>query len=309
MTKKLTIEYCKKKSKEKEYILLENIYLNAHTKMNFQHVKCKYIFSMKWNNFNSGDRCPNCQRKSVGFKKRLKIEDCKKIAFNRGFKLLNNIYINNKTKMEFVHIDCGFKFLKGWSNFQSEKGCPKCSGKIKLSIEFCQKESFNRGYQLLSKKYKNNKTKMNFKHIECQSNFLMNWTNFYNGKRGCPTCDSSLGELEIKKYLKIWKIKNYHEYYGFKECRDKKVLPFDFYIKKYNICIEYQGKQHFEPIQYTYSITIEQAKKNLRIQKNHDKIKRKFCKNNNIILLEIRYKDFNNIENILYNKIEEIKNG
>ena len=61
--------------------------------------------------------------------------------------------------------------------------------------------------------------------------------------------------------------------------------PFDFYLPIYNMCIEYQGRQHFDDI-------IGWGGSNLlELIKKHDRIKYDFCQNNNINLLVINYYD------------------
>ena len=60
-------------------------------------------------------------------------------------------------------------------------------------------------------------------------------------------------------------------------------LSFDFYVYTYNLLIEYQGEQHYRPVEYFGGI--EQFK----IQQEHDRRKREYAKNNDINLLEIRY--------------------
>lgn len=65
----------------------------------------------------------------------------------------------------------------------------------------------------------------------------------FNGN-GCPKCKCSKGESRIIKYLEHNDIK-YFDQYKFKECKNKNELPFDFYLPKHNICIEYDGRQHF----------------------------------------------------------------
>lgn len=68
-------------------------------------------------------------------------------------------------------------------------------------------------------------------------------------------------------------------------------MPFDFYLLKYNLCVEYQGKQHYETVEFFG------GEKEFEIRQKHDKIKRNFCKKNKIVLLEIKYSD--NIESKL----------
>lgn len=73
----------------------------------------------------------------------------------------------------------------------------------------------------------------------------------------------------------------------FKECRDKQMLPFDFYIEKYNLIIEADGAQHFKDnTKYAHF-----DKPML-----HDQIKNKFCKKQKIYLLRVRYQRFINQE-------------
>ena len=64
-----------------------------------------------------------------------------------------------------------------------------------------------------------------------------------------------------------------------------------------NILIEFQGIQHEQPIKYFG------GKEKFEKQKEHDKRKRDYAKQHNIELLEIWYWDFNDIEQILNEKI------
>ena len=107
----------------------------------------------------------------------------------------------------------------------------------------------------------------------------------------CKKCKrfNSKGEIKIKKFLDNNNI-YYEQQKHFKELNQ---LSFDFYIPNKNILIEYQGEQHFHSIKFFGGET-----KYLK-QIENDNIKREFCKNNNFILLEIEYFNYNNIEDIL----------
>ena len=72
---------------------------------------------------------------------------------------------------------------------------------------------------------------------------------------------------------------------------------FWFYLPDYNLLIEYDGRQHFEISEYFggYEGFI-----NTKIR---DTIKNIYCRNNNIDLLRIPYWEFDNIENILIDKL------
>ena len=76
------------------------------------------------------------------------------------------------------------------------------------------------------------------------------------------------------------------------------MLKFDLYLPEYNLCIEYDGEQHFEPVRFA-GCSIENATQAFENTKINDQIKNEYCKNNNISLLRIPYWDFKNIEEIL----------
>jgi very-short-patch-repair endonuclease len=102
--------------------------------------------------------------------------------------------------------------------------------------------------------------------------------------QGCPSCSESKGEKEIRNFL----IKNsilFYPQHKFSDCKNIKELPFDFYIEKHKICIEYNGKQHYEPIEYFG------GQENFLKTKKRDKIKKDYCKNNNIKLFIIKYNE------------------
>ena len=109
---------------------------------------------------------------------------------------------------------------------------------------------------------------------------------------GCPKCNRSKGELKISKLLDKLKI-NYIEQYSFNNCKNIYKLKFDFYLPNKNTCIEYDGIQHFKPIE------IFGGEKKFCNTKKRDKIKTEYCKSNKIKLLRITVFNLNNIEAFL----------
>ena len=105
----------------------------------------------------------------------------------------------------------------------------------------------------------------------------------------------SLGELEVKNWLESHNIR-YEFQKRFKDCKDKQCLPFDFYLPEYNICIEYDGEQHYKKCSFQTQQEFENAIK-------RDKIKDEYCKKNNIKLIRIPYFEFKNIKKILKKQI------
>lgn len=104
------------------------------------------------------------------------------------------------------------------------------------------------------------------------------WTTF-SDFLGYDKCLST-GESLIEEYLKLSNIE-YISQYKFENCKNIRKLPFDFYIPKFNLCLEYDGRQHFEIVYNT---------KSFLDTKINDEIKTNYCVKNNIKLIRLNYK-------------------
>lgn len=112
---------------------------------------------------------------------------------------------------------------------------------------------------------------------------------FHMHGQGCSECNSSKGEGRVSRCLEQENIK-YIPQHKFDDCtnpKTKRRLMFDFYLPEYNICIEFDGGQHFKPVDYfggqkAFDKLIEL-----------DEIKNKYCETKNIKLIRIHYKTKN----------------
>ena len=111
----------------------------------------------------------------------------------------------------------------------------------------------------------------------------------------CPICNSPKGEDFIIKLLEELGIKFIHDESIWKPYNN---LRPDFFLPNYNLVIEFDGIQHFEPIDFFG------GQKGFEKRKQKDREKNEYCKNNNIDILRIPYWDFDNIEKIIKNKLK-----
>lgn len=171
-------------------------------------------------------------------------------------------------------------------------GCKKCyeddkNHHLRLSTkEFIKRveRKFPNLYDYSEVNYINSHTKVK---IICKQHgpFYITPNNLLYSNEGCNQCKSSKGERKIESILKRKDISFIREY-KFKECKDKRPLPFDFYLPDYNICIEYQGNQHFEIYDFSHGkLSKERLEEELKEIKKRDLIKKEFCKSNKINLL------------------------
>ena len=129
----------------------------------------------------------------------------------------------------------------------------------------------------------------------------------------CGCANVSKGEQKIKNFLEENEI-IFETQFKFPDCRNIKPLKFDFkiYYKetlKFFLC-EYQGEQHYIPYSFsTKEKYTEDANEKFVELQLRDNIKKEYCKENNIKLIEIPYWDFNKIEEILSKELGLLKKG
>jgi hypothetical protein len=288
MRNKLSTKTLLKRAK----LLHNNIY--DYSLVNYVNFKTKIkiichkhgMFMQTPNNHLNGHGCNKCalelrsknQRKSIkGF-----IIKANNVHGNKyDYSLVK--YKNTHTKVIIICKKHG-NFTQQPSHHINGVGCPQCSNNFLNLDLFIIKSIKTHGdyYNYSLVKYKNNKTKVKILCPE-HSIFEQTPTHHLNGS-GCPVCRESKGERIIRLFL-IENNISYTPQKRFKECRDKYPLPFDFYINDLNICIEYDGKQHFKPVKQFGG----ENGFNDRIKK--DNIKTKYCENNNIQLLRIKYNE------------------
>ena len=97
----------------------------------------------------------------------------------------------------------------------------------------------SKGYKILSPYVKDTEKLL----IDFNCGHRPHWIKSGNLKQGysCPICDESKGEKFVRQYLESNNIEFIQEY-KFNDCKHKRSLPFDFYIKEYNLCIEFDGE-------------------------------------------------------------------
>lgn len=80
---------------------------------------------------------------------------------------------------------------------------------------------------------------------------------------------------------------------------------YDFFLPDYNLFIEYDGVQHYEPIRF-HGDNVEENERAFKKNQEHDKIKNDYCKDNNINLLRIPYWEKENIETIINSCLQRL---
>jgi len=274
-----------------KFIYDKTNYINAKTKI---EIICKVhgSFYQTPDNHLKGKGCSKCTKNHKYTTKEI---------INKFSEVHRDTYLYNKVDYEGIFkkiiICCKIhgEFLQTPKNHISGKGCPYCSGRIITKKQILERfrKTHKDLYMYTDFNFKNVKQKI---EIVCKKHGIFKqMIDCHMRGAGCPICKKSKGEKTIRNFL-IDKSIMFEEQKTFNNCINPetgKNLLFDFYISERNLCIEYDGEQHFKPMRFS------KANKTLELIQKRDKIKNDFCTNNNINLLRITYRQFKEISSIL----------
>jgi len=274
-------------------------YINTETPVNIVCKQCGNSFWQKPSVHKKGSGCPKCANLLNGLNKKQNIKTVlKRLKKNNpkyNYSLITKKdYENSNSKLPIICPEHGI-FYKNFNMLMYGSGCPTCGGTKKLTQEEVIKRLNNIynntgiKYSLEKVNYVNNSTKIELICPE-HGSFWITPNNCFMYGYDCPKCSrtkESSGEKRIREFLESNNITFLQEANLFEKYR------FDFYLPDKNILIEYDGIQHFEPVEYFG------GEEGLLRTKERDRIKEEFAKNNNIELVRISYKDYSNIENLL----------
>lgn len=198
-------------------------------------------------------------------------------------------YVNNETKIDILCNKCNNVIQKKPVKMTGscKEGCYICSGKNRYKTkELLQKEvneKFPNTYEIIGE-YVKSRQPLTVKRLKCGHIYDVSPDNLLRGK-GCPCC--GLRQSHYMDIVESFLDNNNIEYEKekrFDDCKYIRVLPFDYYLPKYNMCIEVDGEFHY-------------SDNNIYLNKNNmyekifirDNIKTQYCKDNNIKLLRLPY--------------------
>lgn len=218
-----------------------------------------------------------------------------------------NITSGSSKRIEWTS-ECGHTWVGSPVQRKNGTKCPYCTHK-KVLKGFNDLETLN---PRLAKEWHPQKNKIKPTEVLPNCNKKVWWlcskghewkTTIINRNRkhyGCPLCTKiekeSVGERLIKEFLEDNKISYQREY----PINDGKSTLFLDFLTPYG-AIEFDGKQHFQPVEWFGG---EQGFINTQ---NRDKRKNEYCKTHNIPLLRIRYDEIDVINIKISNFIKGAK--
>ena len=277
-------------------------YKNMETVLN---VTCPrgHSWTSSYHNFKAGYKCPDCKKEDS---ENVHVKQCEVTLEEHGYTILDfyrakyDCFTNSIFTIKCKNNHTSLKAIK--SIRAGKLTCLQCYGKLKKTLEEVISEFNLYGFTVISHNgYENNQSRF---LISCENGHKLDTTyaNFKQKNQMCALCSeenigASKGEKRVSRHLDKQGV-NYIYQFKFPDCKFKQELPFDFYLPEYNLCIEYDGIQHDEPVVHFGGL------ESFIDTKIRDTIKNIYCEKNSINLIRISYKDYNKIEKILDFKIQ-----
>ena len=293
-------------------ILISKEYKDNYDKLIWTCLNCGKEFEASFNTIKRNGfsgMCKKCSMKKG--QENNKNKDTLKEIKNMDYEIMNgkigsheNVVIKDKD---------GYLYNTSYNRLVTMKKTPlktfkgNTFNRYNLNI-WVKNNNLNKDIVLLDYYYKNNNIYMIYKCKHCGEIYNKKFSDVKDLAFICQKC-SDKSQSIISKKTEEYLIKNKLKYireYRIDDCRSIKPLPFDFYLPDYNICIEVDGEQHYEPVAFGRAPK-EKVIDNFRELKIRDDIKTQYCKDNNIKLIRIPYWEFND-DTYLYALNKELNN-
>lgn len=294
---------------EEVYSIHSNIqilgeYKNMHTDIKCECLKCGNIWDTTPSKLiHQKHSCPECN----GNKKKTNEQFLNELyEIDPSIQPLEE-YINNRTKILCKCLKCNYEWRVTPTHLiNSRSGCKHCKfkemglSKRKDAEEFKRElQGVNPTIELLSE-YTRSSDKIRCRCLICGHKWSTRASDLLRGV-GCPGCVISKGELIIMNYLYMHNITYLYDTAYFDDLYGDsgiRLLRPDFILPEHNIWIEFDGRQHFEPVNFKNN-SDDEANRNFEKIINNDMIKNNYAIENGWTLIRISYQDYNYIEEIL----------
>lgn len=265
--------------------LLSKSYTNSTVPIRVKCTKCGHVWRTPFSNLNPKKSkhhgCPPCGLKRRVAKRRYTTRQIRNELAKRGIVLLGE-YHGSQRPISIKHKSCGHTESKTtWNEIQSGRGCGRCAKNARATLD---------DYLALAKKFKGRLIK---KAATAQADSVWEcslghrFTRCYSSikflQTFCTTCNSAYAEMLCRTIVEKLFAAQFVRM-RVKDMRSLKGTPLelDMFNPDLRIAIEHNGAHHYGP-QHNWG-----GERAFRIQRANDECRRRYCRRNGILLVEIR---------------------
>lgn len=265
-------------------------------------LRCGYEWSDSPTHLKQGRGCSNCKRiltqqhnGQVFIQKAISIH-------NNKYDYSKVNYVNNHTKVTItcpIHGD----FDQTPNSHLNGRGCPLCAGNNfnRDKEYFIQRarEVHHNDYDYSLVNYVTCKDKVEIKCLRCGNTFSQTPDHHLQGQ-GCPKCQLVSQRRLYDRLQKSFPNEVILFEVGSSTIKWLDGQRFDIYFPSINAAVEYNGEQHYIPIQrFGGELGFEETRR-------RDSLKRIKCQKNGCTLFEVKYNYTNEEYESLVNKIKDL---
>ena len=265
--RKLTIDLCRNVALSRAGKCLSDEYVDTKTNMEWE-CNLGHTWYASFNNVKVGTWCPYCAGKY-----NVDIGVVESIVKSKSGTIIGGSVKNSRDRLR-IKCENDHIWDIAYFNLKNGRWCPVCAGKSKLSINIAKQIAKQRGGKCLSTSYGDSSQILLWYCNTCESTWESNLSNIKHHNKWCPLCSTRKSEKSVYQILKPIFSDLLSHYRKFSWLKNLNNLELDFYVPSLKLAIEYDGKQHFEPIEYFG------GKKRFKLDKKRDFLKNKLIHQN-----------------------------
>lgn len=182
--KKYTLDKVKENLKHLPISILSSAYKRSDAKLQCKCNLCNEIFESPYATLRKAKvGCPKCGRSKSSTNQKLSINEVAQKLSALNITLIDSEYKGVHTPLKVRCNKCGYEWAK---RIASRSGCPRCSSKLKLTLEQI-KERVDKSVEVLSSSYKSRSQKLLWRCKICENEWQATYLNLRNGTK-CPRC-------------------------------------------------------------------------------------------------------------------------
>ena len=267
---------------------------NIDTPLKFRCGICGEEFTLLWHNFvRKQDKCCNfCfnQKRKCGETHTNHVDTPKfhLKAWSNGLCILDDCSVQYHSKI-IVQDSEGYRGMTSPAVIMNDSSFERFGYRNPFALDNLRLFAFKKGWKCIIYNQEYKGTDKPFKVLcECGNDFYVDADHFISGKHQCNECRVKQSKIasDVQRWLEQHNIAFEKEKH-FEGCVYKNLLPFDFYLSRYNACIEVDGLGHYRAVNFNGDK--EKGQKSFERIQITDKIKTEYCEKHNIPLLRLPF--------------------
>jgi len=280
-----SIEFVRSTLRTRRIILLSDYYENANTQLDVQCENCGHTWPATFHDLNpKGCRptgCPLCAIARSAAARRFTTEQVREALAQVEVELLSE-YEGSDKAIVVRYKSCGHVDRdKTYNDLQSGRRCGKCATNARITKE----DYLQLARQFNGKLIRQARTAIEESSWECSLGhpFERSYRSIFDLQTFCKTCSSSYSEMLCRTLAEnLFGVPFQSVRVRGMRSRKGRPLELDMYNAKLGIAIEHNGPHHYK------SVSNWGGEEAFTIQRENDELRRNYCKQSGIHLIEIR---------------------